>query len=99
MVSVLFRQGDARVLVMGPLTHDVGPYPFLDVQHHIRRFGLPPQWAKKYTRILEKGGVVICVDTPSPYCTDILIEYEAHDLNLVPTLPKINPTVVAALDQ
>ncbi|OLZ11675.1 hypothetical protein [Sulfobacillus thermosulfidooxidans] len=84
MVSVLLRQPNERVLVMGPLTKDVGPYPFLDVQHHIRRLGLPRPWAEKYTRILEKGGVVVCVDVAEPSFTDILSQYQARDLTLIP---------------
>ncbi|AUW95112.1 hypothetical protein BXT84_15085 [Sulfobacillus thermotolerans] len=83
-VSVLMRQQDLEVLVMGPLTRFVAPYPFLDVQHHIYRLGLNRSWAKKYADILEKGGLVVCLESPEHAFTDELSRYHAQDLQLVP---------------
>lgn len=83
-VSVLLRQPDLAVLVLGPLTHAVAPYPFLDVQHHIYRLGMNRTWAKKYADILEQGGLVMCVESPEQVFKAVLERYHAQDLQLVP---------------
>lgn len=82
-ISVAFRRPDSRpdeVLVVGPLTRDLDCYPFLDLLHHIRRFGVTRQIAERYAEALEAGGFLVCVESAYPYVMQVLHRYRARDL-------------------
>jgi hypothetical protein len=51
-----------QVLLLGPLTRFLSPYPFLDVTRHLRRLGMDSQTASCYADGLSKGWCVVCID-------------------------------------
>lgn len=69
------------VMVVGPLSHDMACYPFLDIPHQIRRFGVRKSLAEHYTRVLYHGGAVICVEFSSQRTLKALLQtHHAHDV-------------------
>jgi hypothetical protein len=82
-VSVFLPKPGRQVLVIGPITHDLAPYPFLDIQHHILRLGLSRLWAEKYADVLAQGGLVLCLDAQEPQLAETLREFHVHDLRWV----------------
>ncbi|HBQ95067.1 MAG: hypothetical protein M1294_00050 [Firmicutes bacterium] len=95
MVSLLLRESNDSVVVVGPIVHNFSTYPFLDLPHHIRLLGLARPWAEKYARVIAKGGIVVCVDMEESNDYDKLRSYPFHDLKLVPTPGQIKPTALA----
>lgn len=81
-VSLLVKDPDAQesVMVMGPLSRDMACYPFLDVRHQIRRLGVKRALAEHYTRVLARGGAVVCVDTEGSGTVEILNHLDAQDV-------------------
>lgn len=65
-VSVLLPKnappGIDRVVVLGPLTRLVSPYPFLDIPHHLRRLGIDRDTASRYTDGLSRGWCIVCIE-------------------------------------
>lgn len=81
-VSILVRDPKDRedVIVMGPITRDMACYPFLDVRHQIRRLGVKKSLAEHYTRVLQRGGAVVCVETPDKNTMRALGHLDARDV-------------------
>lgn len=65
-VSVLlpWRSDDApeSVMVLGPLTREVSPYPFLDLTRHFLRLGMDRRTAVRYADGIAQGWCIICID-------------------------------------
>lgn len=101
IVSLLLRESREHVVVVGPLSHELNLYPFLDLSHQIRLLGLARPWAEKYAHVIEKGGIVICIDMPlESFPCDGFKSYQVRDPKLVPTLgPEITPTALAGMDR
>ena len=81
-VSILLRDPDSLgdVVVTGPMTEAMGCYPFLDVRHQIRRFGVRKAEAEHYVRVLARGGAVVCLEAPGDEALRTLTELDAHDV-------------------
>lgn len=81
-VSVLVRDPKVQedVVVMGPITRDMACYPFLDVPHQIRRFGVRRQEAEHYVQALLRGGAVVCVDSGDANTKQVLDQFDAQDV-------------------
>lgn len=81
-MSLLIKDPEAhdRVMVMGPLRHDMACYPFLDVCHQIRRLGVKKGLAEHYARVLHRGGAVVCVETPDVQAVRLLDALNAQDV-------------------
>lgn len=81
-VSVLLRDPKMQddVVVMGPVTRDMACYPFLDVPHQIRRFGMRRSEAEHYVKILRTGGAVVYIDNGDPDTKSVLDQLEARDI-------------------
>lgn len=83
-VSILVRDPGAQyeVVVMGPITHDMACYPFLDVPHQIRRFGVTRSEADHYVRVLRRGGAVVCLHQCDSGTRRVLDALEAQEISL-----------------
>ncbi len=97
-VSVVLPKPGGQVLVLGPITHDLAPYPFLDIQHHIVRLGLSRRWAQKYAGVLLHGGLMICLDAQTPEVGDELKGFDVRDLRWVqvrshPKISTLSPVI------
>lgn len=81
-VSVLLRDPEVQenVVVLGPITRDMACYPFLDVPHQIRRFGIRRDDAEHYCRVLQRGGAVVCVDSSDASTLQLLDHLAARDV-------------------
>ncbi len=101
ILSLLLRKSRDSVVVVGPLSHDLSPYAFLDLSRQIRLLGLARPWAEKYAHVIEKGGIVICIDMPlESFPCDGFKSYQVRDPKLVPTLrSEITPTALAGMDR
>lgn len=83
-VSVMLRdpKDQQDVVVMGPISRDMACYPFLDVQHQFRRFGVKKAVAEHYARVIGRGGAVVCVEAPDIGTVRVLNHLDAHDVLL-----------------
>lgn len=81
-VSVFLRDPKEQdnVVVLGPITRDMACYPFLDICHQIRRFGVKKAVAEHYSRVLRRGGAVVCVETADIGAMRALDELKARDV-------------------
>ncbi len=63
-LSILIRdpQDAHHIVVTGPLSKDMGRYPFLDLVHQIRLHGIKKTQADRYLQILRRGGALVCID-------------------------------------
>ncbi|MCY0878248.1 MAG: hypothetical protein OWU84_04850 [Firmicutes bacterium] len=76
-VILLDPQDPRDVLVLGPLTRDMACYPFLDVLHQLRRFGVKKSMAEVYAEVLRQGGAVVCIDTDDRRAFGVLHHLQA----------------------
>jgi hypothetical protein len=53
-------------------------YPFLDILHHMRRFGVKKSMAELYTQVLRHGGAVVCIETEDSRAFHVLQHLQAH---------------------
>ncbi|NMP22559.1 hypothetical protein [Sulfobacillus harzensis] len=81
-VSLLVRDPEAQesVMVMGPLSRNMACYPFLDVRYQIRRFGITKSLAEHYTRVIARGGVVVCIESADSDALGVLHDLDAQDV-------------------
>ncbi len=99
ILSLLLRKSRDSVVVVGPLSHDLSPYAFLDLSRQIRLLGLSRPWAEKYAHVLEQGGIVICIDMPESSPLDVLKPHDFRDPKMVPAPGNVKPTGMASKDQ
>lgn len=81
-VSLWMRRQDLAendVVVVGPQSQEVSPYPFLDVRHHMKRLGIVEPWASRYTEKIAQGAPVVCIETASAPSDDVGQSFIGHD--------------------
>jgi hypothetical protein len=61
-VSVLLPWPPAAVLVLGPLTREISPYPFLDLPRHLILLGLDRRTALRFAHGIARGWCLICLE-------------------------------------
>lgn len=64
-VSLWMRRADLSadtIVVVGPQSHEVAPYPFLDACHHLVRLGIDPKIASRYAEKLSQGASIVCIE-------------------------------------
>ena len=84
-ISILIRDpGDGHdIVITGPISRDMGRYPFLDLAHQIRRCGIQRTQADRYLQILQKGGALICIDEWDVETIEAVRMLDAQEIYLI----------------
>lgn len=85
-ISVWVRPPGKRfneVVVVGPQSRDVAPYPFLDACHHLRRLGLDIAHARRYAQKLLEGAQLLCLEAEPGAFDHIRDGFPGYDAQLL----------------